>query len=443
MPEAINGFLLALKDKDKDKFAKCSKDIFLWLAQDKKSITEERLNKLRQIFESLNQEDLSRLFWDGLTQEDNFDDLSLEFFSRISEQKNPDQVARGVLDKAGNLEYLNNHPRAVKRIQGLLTSAVNDNISAVYRNTLESLVKGISFSGDLFFDQAALRDNYRYIILDILATDNDQDSLLLAAEILEREFEGIVQENNLVLLKDIWGLLVKRRKEANRICLELEKKLSVFIENIILTQSLTPEREFFLEMVVFSGQDANVYLNKIFAGIKADRHILSLFFRLFPGNLDSFYLKLQDRLTDIEFIVSLIDVLSQIPVPETLGILDYIYSSVNEIIKVEILDCMRKFKKVDAQFLLRQLDTPSPNLRKKLLSVLILDMQTADGALDYLLKPVGFFGDRGRLFENLQIVADLGLIEAAGRLRDLSRKKFFWNRKLRKKSEEILKEWNA
>ena len=61
-----------------------------------------------------------------------------------------------------------------------------------------------------------------------------------------------------------------------------------------------------------------------------------------------------------------------------------------------------------------------------------------------LFKIPSFYGRKNELLiENMQIVFDLGLIEAAGYIRDLSRRRFFWNRKLRDKANQILKEWNA
>ena len=171
---------------------------------------------------------------------------------------------------------------------------------------------------------------------------------------------------------------------------------------------------------------------------------MSLFFKFFPGNLDIFYQRLEQKLQDIEFLCSLIEALEQLPGSLTLGILDYIYSSVNELIKVKILNIMRKLKKVDVEFLTRQLNTDSLALRKSILSVLILDAQATDGALDLLLKIPNFCGKKNELLiENMQIVFDLGLIEAAGRIYDLSRRRFFWNRRLRVKAKQILKEWNA
>ena len=147
---------------------------------------------------------------------------------------------------------------------------------------------------------------------------------------------------------------------------------------------------------------------------------------------------------DIEFLASLIEALGSLSTPETLGILDHIYSSANELIKNEILNIMRKLKKVDVQFLLRQLQTESPLLRKNLLSVLIIDAQGAEGALEALFKFPNFLGRKNELLmENMQIAFELRLLEAVGLIHELSRRRFFWNRALRKKAKQVLKEWNA
>jgi len=444
LPASINDFLVYLKTKDKDKFAKCSKDLFLWLLQNKESIDEEKLAKLTQLFNSLNQEDFSSLFLEGVAQEENFDALSLQFFSRISEQKNPSQIAQGIFTKINASQYLNRNPRVVKKIQDLLTHPQDDQISAVYRNTLESLIKGISFSGELFFDQKALKENYRYIVLNMLSVDEDKDNLLLAAEILEQELASILEDHDLGFLKDLASQLIKRKKEGNSVCVDLEKKFSAFIENIVLSQSLQPQEMCLLEMISTPSKEVNFYLDKIFTAEIANQQVLRMFFKFFPGNLDIFYQRVEERIQDLEFLSSLIESLGQLAVPGTLGILDRIYTSSNELIKVEILNIMRKLRQVDVEFLTRQLNTNSPLLRKNILSVLILDAQVSDGALDLLLKIPGFCGSQNELLiENMQIVFDLGLIEAAGRIRDLGRRRFFWNRKLRAKSKEILKEWNA
>ncbi len=445
IPSNISDFLLSLKEKNKEHFAKCSKELFLWLLRNKKSLNEEKMEKLKLIFNSLNSEDMDTLFWEGLLQEDNFDILSLELFSKISEQKNPQKFGEGFLSKLKSGQQLAaNNPKVVKTVKNLLTGIHGSQLSAVYRHTLESLVRGISASGVQVFDQKALRENYRYITLNVLSVEEDKDNLSLAAEILEKELPVVLEDDALDFLKDLWGALLKRKNEPLGICAELEKKFSAFIENIILNQDLPAEKEFFLEMVSLPSQDAGFYLDKIFAAEKANKNILSLFFKFFPGNLDIFYSQVEQRIMDIEFLASLIEALGSLSTPETLGILDHIYSSANELIKNEILNIMRKLKKVDVQFLLRQLQTESPLLRKNLLSVLIIDAQGAEGALEALFKFPNFLGRKNELLmENMQIAFELGLLEAVGLIHELSRRRFFWNRALRKKAKQVLKEWNA
>ena len=314
----------------------------------------------------------------------------------------------------------------------------------VYRSTLESLIKGISSSGKLFFDQEILRKNYRYIALSLFLTDQDNDTLQRIAVFLEEELAGAFKDNDLSFLKDLWGVLIKRKKEGISACANLEKSISSFVENLALDGALSVQQEFLLEMVSKPTQVLNFYLDRIFTVEKVNNQVLSLFFKLFPGNLDIFYERMVRRHRDMEFFSSLINALGKLNASVALGILEYIYSSANEFIKLEVLEAMRKLGKVDIVFLMRQLRTNSLLLRKGLISVLILDAQAKDSVLNSLLKTSGFLGNKNKLLmENMQIVFDLGFREAAGRIKDLSQRGFFWNRELRNKAKQILKEWNV
>ncbi|MDD5465970.1 MAG: hypothetical protein PHP73_06485 [Candidatus Omnitrophica bacterium] len=444
LPSDINEFLVCLRGKNKEKFDKCSKDLFLWLLRNKRSLNEEKMAKLGPVFDSLNQEDFSALLWEGISQEDNFDDLSLQLFSKISEQKNPSKIAEGFLAKVNESQYLKNNPKAVKRVQNLLTAGHDDRVSAVYRNTLESLVKGISSSGGLFFDQRRLRENYRYIVLGLLSIDGDRDNLKLAAEILEKELAGIFEDNDLDFLKSFFSLSRERKNQGSDVYVDLEKKFSAFIENIALNQPLAPGQEFLLEMVSSPAHEVSYYLDKIFASEKAGGQVVSLFLRLFPEQIDVFYQRLEQKLQDMEFLAGLIGTLGRLGGPKVLEVLEYIYSSANELIKIEVLAAMAKLRKVDADFLTRHLSADSFLLRKSLFSVLMLDAQAREKALDLLFNIPSFFGkNNDLLIENMQIIYDSRSVEAAGRIRDLAGKKFFWNKKLRDKAKQILKEWDA
>ncbi|MCX5698557.1 MAG: hypothetical protein NTX01_02520 [Candidatus Omnitrophica bacterium] len=440
----INEFLTCLRDKNKEKFDKCLNDVFLWLLRNKKTLSHDKLVKLKPVFNGLSQEEFTTLLKEGFLQEDNFDSLSLQLFSKISEQEDSPKIAKDFFSKMSQTQELKDNPVVVKKIRNLLSSSQDDPMSAVYRNTLDSLAKNISFSGKLSFDHATLKENYRHIVLSILATDEKTNTQQMAAAILEKELAGVFQDNDTGLLKDLWNVLAERKKEGIKACLDLEKSLSSFIENIVLNGSLASEQEFLLEMVSLPSQELNLYLDKIFSAEKTNKPALGLFLRLFQFNLDVFYERVAQRIQDTEFIVSLIDALGQIDASATLNILEYIYSGSNELVKFESLKAMRKSKKVDTAFLTRQLNTDSFPLKKELISVLILDAQAKNDVLNLLFRIPSFLGSKnGLLIKNMQIAFDLYFIEASGCIKDLSRRRFFWNSQLRNQAARILKEWNV
>lgn len=440
----VKDFLVCLKDNNKEKFSKCLNDVFLWLLRNKKNLSNENLAKLKPVFQGLNQDEFTALLKEGFSQEDNFDSLSLQVFSKISEQENLPKITESFFNKISDTPGLRDDPRAVKKVRDLLSTSADDPMSAVYRNTLDSLVKNISFSGKLTFDHKLLRENYRYMVLGIFSTDEDADTLELTAGILEKELPAAFEDNAIVFLKDLWGVLITRKKDALGLCERLEKQLSSIVENMALKGNLTDEQEFLLEMVAAPGQDFNLYLERIFAGERANKQVLSLFLKLFPGNLEAFYARVDKKIQDTEFIVSLIDALGQLEKLIGPEILEYIYASANELIKSEILKVMRNLKQVDVLFLTRQFNTDSLVLRRGIISVLILDDQGRLNALDLLFKISSFLGNKNNLLiEHMQIAFDLKFIEAVSFIRDLSKRKFFWNWELSKKAAKILKEWNV
>jgi hypothetical protein len=442
VPSSIGDFLISLKEKNKEKFDKCSKDVFLWFLHNKKSLSDKELKKLEPILKSLNQDDFSNLLWEGITQEDNFDDLSLQIFSKISEQKNQPKIAEKFLAKISQPHYLKNNPAAVKRIQNLLNTQKAGQLSEVYRNTLESLVKGISPSGGLVFDQKMLRQNYYYIVLSMLL--GQPEGLAAAAKTLEQLWPSLLEDNDVEFLKSFSALLLERKNQGIGTYINLEKKFSAFIENFIFQQPLSSSQKFLLKMVSFPSVDINYYLDKIFTAQKPNEQILILFFKLFTQHLDEFYQRLDLKLKEIEFLASLVEILGQINNDAALSTLEHLYPLTNELIRIEILKVMVKLKNININFLLSQLNTSSYALRKNLFSVLILDEKGKDAALKELFNIHSFLGKKnGLVIDNIQIISDLKFSGALPWLKELSQRKFFWNGKLREKAKQALKEFNV
>lgn len=443
VPANINEFLTCLKEKNKEKFDKCSKDVFMWLLHNKKSINEDKLAKLKPVFDSLDHEDFSSLLWEGFLQEEGFDTLSLQFFSKISEQKNSLKISESFFNKVNKSQHLVNNPNATKRIQNLLSTAQDDQLSVVYRNTLKLLVKDIASGGQLFFDQKKLKKNYRYIVLGMLSAEKDKASLKLEAEILEKELPTVFDDNDFDFLKDMYSMLIKRKSDDGSIFVDLEKKFATFIENILLN-SFMPKHEFLLEMISHPSQSREYYLDRIFNSENTNQQVLSLFFKLFPQSLDAFYQRLAKKVQDIEFLFNLINCLCLIQTPQAKDILEYIYTNGNNLIKSETIEVMRKLKRADPVFLTQALSSDSVLIRKNLLSLLALEEKAKKDALDFLFKIPSPWGKKNIfLMENMQIAFDLRINEAVGYIEDLSKRRFFWNSRLRNKARQILKDWNV
>ena len=440
----VNEFLVSLRNKNKDKFDKCLNDVFLWLLHNKKTLSNDNLAKLKPVFSDLSQDEFTALLKEGFMQEDNFDSLSLQVFSKISEQGSSPKIANDFFSKINETQGLKDDPGVVKKVRNLLSSSQDDPMSAVYRNTLDSLVKNISFSGKLTFDHEILKENYRYIVLGILAADQDLETIQMVVEVLEKELATIFKDNDVSFLKDLWGVLLKRKSEAIKAYVDLENNLSIYVEDIALNGSLNSELEFLLEAISLPSKDLNLYLDKIFTVEKVSKHVLGLFLRLFQEDLDVFYARLDQRLQDTEFLASLIDALSQIDASTSIKILEYIYSGANELIKFEVLKAVRKLKKIDSTFLIRQLNTNSFLLRSEIISLLLLDVKAKNDVLTLLFKIPSFLGSKNALLiENMQIAFDLHFTEAAACIKDLSHRRFFWNSQLRNRANQILKGWNV
>ncbi|MDD5116897.1 MAG: hypothetical protein PHW98_07605 [Candidatus Omnitrophica bacterium] len=440
----VGEFLVKLRDKNKAKFDKCLNDVFLWLLRNKKTLSQDNLDKLRPVFNGLDKNEFSNLLKEGLLQEDNFDSLSLQLFSKISEQEDPQGITKNFFNRIQQDEDLKDNPVVVKKVRSLLSNSQDDMMSAVYRNTLDSLVKNISFSGKLIFDHRSLQQNYRYILLGILATDKNPAVLQTSANILEKELFGIFEDRDTDLLKDIRDVLKKREEEYIQPCIDLKKKIAAFVENVTLKGDLPAEQEFLLDMISSAGEELNLYLDKIFVPEKVNKQVLGLFLRLFTADMEVFYVKLDQGIQDTEFLASLIDSLSQIDSPVSINILKYIYSAANELIKSQSLKAMHKLGKVDADFLKKQLTTNSVTLRSNLVSVLMLDAKAKSDTLEVLFGFPSFMGSKNKLLiENMQIVFELNFTEAAVYIKEFGRRRFFWNRQLRDKAAQILREWNV
>ena len=98
----------------------------------------------------------------------------------------------------------------------------------------------------------------------------------------------------------------------------------------------------------------------------------------------------------------------------------------------------------DENRLFRILEGGSTALKKEALEILTRKKISREKALDNLFSVPSPFGTKNNiLIEHINIVKDIDLKEAKDFLKVFSKKKFFWNKKLKEEALKVLNKWNA
>jgi hypothetical protein len=124
-------------------------------------------------------------------------------------------------------------------------------------------------------------------------------------------------------------------------------------------------------------------------------------------------------------------------------VLKAVYSVGDESVRGEVLRAMDCLSEIDKDFLFSILRSPKISLKSEALVILTGRDATRKRALDRFLRfqsPYGILNKKLRA--HIQIVESKGLREASGHLERLGRRKFWWNRPLRKEAHRVLEKWN-
>jgi hypothetical protein len=187
---------------------------------------------------------------------------------------------------------------------------------------------------------------------------------------------------------------------------------------------------------------ADSYLSKIFQERILSVYGLKLFLKFFPSQLNIFYERLKEARFDLEFLSQIIKIISRIDLAVSRAVLKEIFSFGNELVRVEVLKAMRESGEFDPGFVLALLKDESRILKKAALEVLLRDSAFKQKALDELLGLKNPWGMNNQIvLDNIIIIRELNVREAADYLLIFSKRRFFWNRELKVKALALLKEW--
>ncbi len=442
----ISNFLSHLKLSQKDKFDKCATEVYRSITKYKAAMQGVDTDYAADIFKNLNEEDLARILLDEISTSENFDVLSFQFFLRIAGEKRDMGIPDSLL-ALGQADTLKENPRVARNIQNLLSGADSHSISDVYRNTLSTLLKNVTFGKGKVFDRALLDLNYRFILLGLLSQEKDKEKLKAVSRKMSQEWPAISGDKDWEYIKNLFDTIHKRRKaepDLGELFSDIEKNISILIESLAWEGQEDPELGYFIDNLEGVNLEAQFYLDKIFKEYNTSPYGLRLFLRFFPGRISAFCDNLANERFNADFLVKIIDSLKKIDSFLVVDILKYIYPVTDQIVKVEVLRAMSCLSKVDEEFIFSILISEDASLRKEAAKVLSKYEGAKEKMLDILLGIPSPWGLKNRIImDNMDLIEETGLKQAGERLAALSKRHFFWNRNIRKKARELLFKWQA
>lgn len=442
---SINGLIVYIKNHRRDKAVAFSKAVLGIALNSKSSINDEKLDVLKELFRNLGCGDLAKLLWDKALFDNEFDAFGLDIFTRLAGMERQGEL---------NAELGKNIPGgdidadSERRISELLRSSRNNNVSEVYRNTLSLLSKSISFvKGAVSFGHEELRVNYRLALLNMLVFEIDQERLAMVLRQIDKELENAIKANDIKFCKYLSDTLASKASEDPefiKLSAALGDSISKFVETELWEDVESAELDSLILGLRKTSFGADFYLKKIFGENKVNSHVLRMFFKFFPQDVDSFYSNLEGKVYDFEFISAVIHALKDVDSSISAQMLKYIYLAESEFMQIKAVEAMGGQTQIDEGLLLSALKRNNFSMRRAAAAVLKRDAAMRAKAAGSLFDVRAFLWAGNRLImENMEIAGQLDIREAAGYLDKLSRRRFFWNARLRSKAREILRAWNV
>ncbi|MBU0709885.1 MAG: hypothetical protein KJ793_04130, partial [Candidatus Omnitrophica bacterium] len=447
LSKSIYSFIEYLKDKKKGKFKVCTKHLLKFILKTKEIPENHQIDKIKDYVKALDNNDLAQVLLDEILQKEKFDNSSFKLFSQIVNIDSHKDIAPVLESKIKDSDILKHNPKVIKNIKEIFSNSGESEISAFYRNALDSLVKGDISKGTFVFNQELAEENYYYILLNLFMENNSKEENDLITKYLLKQSERLAKADRFEDIKILLDTIDKKRKEdasAAGVAGDLEKRVYDSIEGKVFQKGDIVELGNILDRISESSLGLDVYLKKIFDEGRVNPYALRLLLRFFPRELPYIYERLEQKRTDIDFMVKFMKGLEKVDSPISTDIFKKIFIISNNVIKIQILKSMKEQSTKDYKFFFSLLDKEEVFLRKEALAILKDEESLRVIALTKLLDIPSPLGIRNKLIiENITIVGALGLRDAESDLINLSKRRFFWNRNVRKRAKETLERWYA
>jgi hypothetical protein len=439
-------FFSYLKENEEQKFRNCAKNLVKSVVTNKNINVQAKFDNLKLLILDLKEEDLASTLWEEIITDDRFDSLSFSIFSKLIEREKHLNISTSLRELFHTDDSRNKRPEVEEKIKTLLSGTYSHFMSEIYRQTLTSLLKDISFEKKILYDYNRLARNYRFTLLNMLERETTRDEMLVFLEQLGEEWTNIIERRDLEFLKWLFEVLkIKEEVLSSEVIFKKTRRLiSEFVESFILDEQISPFLDYFILNLNASLYDLNTYLEKIFSESKISPFILRAYFKFFMEGLPLFMAKLKEKRSNRKFLEKLVNSLKEIDTPLSLLILKQVFAVGDDAVKIKVLKTMQSLTEYDKPFLFMILKSKNYLLKAEALPILMRDELTQRKTLNKLFKIESPYGIRNRVLRNhIKIVENKALKEAMGHLVLLSQRKSFWNRRIREEASRVLEKWNA
>jgi len=441
--KAITRFIDYLKNEDKGKFLEYSRGLAKAVLKSKELSDQKDLIKLKSLLDRFDAAETADVLLESFKEGQGPDSFNFSLFSKLVDEKKHSEVADYLARKLAQKDVALANPKVVEGIKKLVSlSGPSSNISQVYGYNLSALLGRVSLKKGFNYDNDQLKDNYYFVLLDLFSLEQSQkrlESILNNIIIAIGEAE---KDKKIDRLNKLIEVIKRKGQEKNSLepfLTQTNKSLSSFIENSIFSGEFDESFEYFIDILKVSAFDVNFYLDNIFNKNKVNRWVLRLFFKFFSGSISVFYEYLARKAMDAKFFEAFMDSLSGLDPRLRLDILKHIFSFANDLLKLEVLKAMERLKIHDEELLFSILAKNNFLHSKHALLVLATDAILAKKAAKQLLGISNPLGIRSNLIiENLKLINEVPFAEAKEYLLSLKQYRFFWNKAVRKRAEEVL-----
>ena len=430
-------FLEYLKNNKKDKFRKCAKELLKTILG-RKSSSDQVIEDIKNMLKSLSNEDLADTLWEKIIEDNDFDALSFQLFSKLIDTERHKKVSPALynnMKKGASTNIFLSEERAKE----IFSSSLEPFISDIYKNVLSLSIQSISKEGTVSLKRQTLEKNYFYILLALFSKEEDG---IKAKRILKTILSGAEAAKNKdwCYLKDLLSVCKdkKQRGFLNEDFEDIENSIGRYFKDAVLKGEDIFSFDFFLSFVNKEYFSSNNCLDNIFNKNNINSNLLKLFFSFFPDKINVFCKLLRAKMNDIGFMKAIVNSLKDIDSPLTYKVFKYLFPLSGIFVKMEILRAMKNISFRDDDFIIKVIKKEAYLLKREGFQLL-----KADEAKEKILKSffVVFnpFGMKNNVLEeNMKLVKELRSKEALKYLEAISKNRWFWNKRIRHRAKNIL-----